>query len=103
MSIVVALFSVLAVAIYRYGEESISTKSHPMTDILMGMGYPVIAIEQGGILIAEEMTDKEAEAFLEEANDHPELYIDGKKMEKGDGLIYIDFGNTSFDSGGEPD
>lgn len=102
LAVVIALFSMLAVSIYRYGEENGVAKTMPINDLFLGMGMPFLPIGDG-VFVAEEMDTYELESFLEEATDHPELYIDGEKIEKDVGLIYIDFGNTSFNSGGDSD
>lgn len=94
--------SVITMAIYKYGrdDEADSVKKLtngvqmgmlPLMHMMLPMGMPV-----DSIIYAEEMTDEELEFFMEDAEDHPELYIDGKKIDKAEGLIYIDFNGTRF-------
>lgn len=88
-------FLILGVTIYRYGQiEAVSFEE------FIG----------GELISAEEFEDDEFSKFLEKAQDHPELYIDGKKIDNPNtGLIFIDFSKTSFkrinpneeDKGGE--
>lgn len=87
-------FLILGVSVYRYGQN----EAFNIEDLIMGES-----------IIAEEMTEEEFEQFILGATDHPELWIDGKKIDKKEaGLIYIDFSKTSLkvepnedDEGGE--
>lgn len=75
-------FLILGVSIYRYGQSE---------------AFSFEEFISGELISAEEFEDEEISKFLEKAQDHPELYIDGKKIDKSNsGLIFIDFSKTSL-------